>query len=441
MPPYDPNNPYFQYNAQGISTTPSANDAFAFNYRPQTLAQLSSNPNTPIAGAISPTLLAPNSFQTQPQQGQGQAQQQASPTQLPAPQLLNLGSTLLKQGTSVGQSLTNGVNQIGAQIGFANPSLITSGPSAATITADAGSLSGADASFLANAQSAAGFTDGTAGVASAASSLDATAASSQGIFGGATLSGTLGAAGLGAIGGGFLAKALGENPTGGSVGGALGAAAGYAFGGAGAAALGLELGSFAGPVGALVGGIGGAIFGGLFGGHSAPTSASSYGYSIGPTGNLTQTSYGSKNPSSVSEGFTQSANQNFSNIAQAASRALGFQYGSGVNFGAADSTLHGGPVISVTGPNGQSTGGLYFDSTNPQASQKAYLQALTAAAQYSGYTNTEALTNWYNNTYVNGTGGASNVPPTVPKNPTPNAQSDFQKFVQQYQAQQNANAA
>lgn len=67
----------------------------------------------------------------------------------------------------------------------------------------------------------------------------------------ASLSSTLGAAGLGALGGGLLANITGGNPTGGSIGGGIGAAVGNAV-----------LPGVGGIVGGLLGGIGGSLFGG-----------------------------------------------------------------------------------------------------------------------------------------------------------------------------------
>lgn len=73
-----------------------------------------------------------------------------------------------------------------------------------------------------------------------------------GLLGGtASLTSVLGAAGLGAIGGGLLAGLLGENKTGGSIGGGIGATIGML--------------TPLGPVGALIGGALGSIVGGLFG--------------------------------------------------------------------------------------------------------------------------------------------------------------------------------
>lgn len=79
-------------------------------------------------------------------------------------------------------------------------------------------------------------------------------AGTAGFFGsGATLAGTLGAAGLGFGAGSLLGGALGLNSTGSGIGGGLGGGLGFALGG---------------PVGGILGGLGGSLIGGLFGGGS-----------------------------------------------------------------------------------------------------------------------------------------------------------------------------
>jgi len=77
---------------------------------------------------------------------------------------------------------------------------------------------------------------------------DAMIVSGKGLIG--TLGPILGAAGIGAFGGGIVAGLLGLSKTGGSIGGGIGAGIGFAIGG---------------PIGALIGGAGGSILGGLFG--------------------------------------------------------------------------------------------------------------------------------------------------------------------------------
>jgi len=82
-------------------------------------------------------------------------------------------------------------------------------------------------------------------------------AAQTGFFGsGATLLGTLGAGGLGFIGGGLLASLTGGNQLGGALGGGLGAGIGFAVGG---------------PVGGILGGLAGSVLGGLLGGGKKPS--------------------------------------------------------------------------------------------------------------------------------------------------------------------------
>jgi len=81
-----------------------------------------------------------------------------------------------------------------------------------------------------------------------------TATSTGGLFGATSLTGLLGAAGLGFAGGGLLASLMGGNSTTGSIGGGLGAGAGLLLGG---------------PIGAILGGLGGSVLGGLLGGDES----------------------------------------------------------------------------------------------------------------------------------------------------------------------------
>jgi len=95
----------------------------------------------------------------------------------------------------------------------------------------------------------------------------------QGALTSASLSGILGAAGLGFAGGGILADTLGLKNTGGSVGGGIGAGLGFAFGG---------------PIGGILGSAAGSLIGGQFG--ATPNQASEFEYNIGNG----KTSFGAK---------------------------------------------------------------------------------------------------------------------------------------------------
>jgi len=126
--------------------------------------------------------------------------------------------------------VTSAIDKIGAGLGFATPG---------------GAITGAEA-------------------AAAGGALSNTAlSSSSGFFGSsATLSGTLGAAGLGALGGGLVARLFGGNQTTGSIGGGLGAGIGFAVGG---------------PIGGIIGGLGGGALGGLLGGGQSPPDRTQHG--------------------------------------------------------------------------------------------------------------------------------------------------------------------
>lgn len=454
----DPNaNSYFSnYGLYGLNPSTSSNVGYAQNLT-QPFGNTNPNSNLMATGQVqAPQVQSFNQNQTT---NQGSSGSGSNASGLNPNAVTNLASTAAQHGLSTTgplQNLENTINNFGAEnLGFANQTSIAAtqagltGSDAAALGSTGNFVNAAGDSVAANALPWS--TDAVAGQIGADGSTIATGAVAQGaadaatsgsLFGTATLSGTLGAAGLGAIGGGILAHALGENSTGGSVGGAIGAAAGYALGGAGAAALGLELGSFAGPVGAIVGGIGGAIFGGLFGNSSPGTNASGEGGSLTASGALSGVATGGKNPNSTSSSTVSTATQNFSSLAEAANTQLGIQFSPDVHFQANYSSKHGGTNINVSGPNGQSSGPISFNPQDASSSQQAYLQALTLAAQYSGYTNTNQINSWYQQTYINSNAGASNLPPTLPNNPNASAgTTSFQQFLTNYKAQQNANAA
>lgn len=129
--------------------------------------------------------------------------------------LTDVASTLGLGGGSAGSGLTGWLNSLGTSLGF-------SGGPAATAAGTSGRLA----------------------------AINSGGAAASNLFGSATLSGTLGAAGIGAFGGGLLAQFTGGNQLGGSIGGGLGAGAGFIIGG---------------PVGAAIGGTAGSLLGSLFG--------------------------------------------------------------------------------------------------------------------------------------------------------------------------------
>lgn len=141
-----------------------------------------------------------------------------------------LGNTALSLGgqaldlTGFGSSITSGINSFGTSIGF--------GSGLSTSAAQAGGLTPMAAS---------------SGLPSSTGALTT-----------ASLSGVLGAAGLGALGGGLIGPYIGGSATGGSVGGGLGAAAGAAIGSV-IPGIGTVVG---GLIGGVLGGAGGSFFGG-----------------------------------------------------------------------------------------------------------------------------------------------------------------------------------
>jgi len=114
-----------------------------------------------------------------------------------------------------------------------------------------GGIMGGLGGMLGSLGTSLGFGTGATSVTGLGGELLGTIPGKVGSMTGASLGSFLGAAGMGAMGGGMLANLLGLNKTGGSVGGGIGAAAGMFLGG---------------PVGALIGGGLGSIAGGFFGG-------------------------------------------------------------------------------------------------------------------------------------------------------------------------------
>ncbi len=361
------------------------------------------------------TELSPGGGTPQPQQSSQPLAGQGSSAQLLNP---SNAFSFFKQGTGFGNSsggggggfnaygglgdqFTGAINSFGESIGF--------GSGAAAIPSG---LSAAETGFLTSAQTAAGV--GNAGA-----------------FTGATLSGTLGAAGLGFVGGGILANALGENSTGGSIGGGIGAGIGFAVGG---------------PIGALVGGIGGSVFGGMFGNNTPSTKMADFGGNLNKDG-----TYGGINLISYKggdKGLATQLGQGISPILQAASSSLGINFNDKVGIQAGYNTLHsGGPTpyyINLNTNDDEArksmNGTRYFFDPNDKASKDdAYYNVLVNAAAISGYTDTAALKQFYDR-YTSGLPTAA-TPPVVPNNPNSSGPTDWQKYLQNYQEQQNANAA
>jgi Glycine zipper len=208
---YNPNAPTGNFNNDYLS---------AYGVLPQPYMQVSQSNFNAAAN--------PQTAQAQSPQGTG----------VNASSLLQNASTLNNlTGSKVGGSLFNGVsntiNNLGASyLGTAIPASEVAAGGVPT------ALSGGSATEAAAIADANSFGP-ISGIAGSSSALGAT-----------SLTGFLGAAGIGYFGGGVLANLLGENQTGGSIGGAIGATIGTAI--------------FPG-VGSVVGGIIGSVAGGLFG--------------------------------------------------------------------------------------------------------------------------------------------------------------------------------
>ena len=136
---------------------------------------------------------------------------------------------------------STGAYATGGALGFSALPSVASAGTAAAGTAAAGSAAGTAA--------------GAAGTLGSASAGASTALG--------TIASIAGPAMIGYVGGGMFAKAIGGNPTGGSIGGSIGATVGMFVGG---------------PIGALIGGIAGSAIGGLFGNKKPSGKAAGGGF-------------------------------------------------------------------------------------------------------------------------------------------------------------------
>ncbi|HWL67122.1 MAG TPA: hypothetical protein VNS22_01930 [Geminicoccus sp.] len=152
-------------------------------------------------------------------------------------------------------------------------SILQSGGSYLNSSALGGAINNFGSSYLGLAGG--GVPGTTAGIASGGGFLGVggNMPGATGIFGTtASLTSVLGAAGLGAFGGGTLAGLLGLNKTGGSIGGGAGAGLGALIGSA-FPVVGTALGG-------ILGGLGGSLFGGLFGGGKPSNKEQGINYSL-----------------------------------------------------------------------------------------------------------------------------------------------------------------
>lgn len=276
---------------------------------------------------------------------------------------LSSGGNIVKNGFNLPQS--NFINNAGAALGFS--------PGTLSYTA-AGALPWQTAGAIANpamaGQAGVGLTQGTSSA-----------------LGAGTFSSALGAAGIGAFAGNFLGK-IGGNSTGGSIGGAIGAGIGMAVGG---------------PIGGVIGGTIGGTIGGFFGGKSKPTSASEFGLDgLKSDGSFVNARVGTKAAGSEQG---QAMMDKLGTYMQSASKNLGIDFSksqeSGTSFrGGFNSLRSGGPSpyfltiqghgVDETNPDAV-TKTTYFDPNNPDEADKAYREAVKAAARRSGYTDMAAI--------------------------------------------------
>lgn len=294
----------------------------------------------------------------------------------------NLASTGLNQAVSkltgnVFDSAINSVDDFGSSLGF--------GASSAA----------QDASNLFDL-SEAGDIEGLTDLTGAGEGIGATA----GELSSASLSSVLGAAGLGYTAGGLLSNVTGGNKTGSSIGGGIGAAAGYAIGG---------------PIGGVIGTVGGSYIGGMFGNNTPATSASEFSEGLTPNGQNITPSYGAKNNGS---NINETVANSFNNVASNASSALGINFNPQISLHGGYNTLHsGGPqpgFIQVNAPN-QPMQSYFFSPQDINSVSDAYFGALTNIAAQSGYTDTQALHNWYYGSQDSNQAQSSNPITIAPK--------------------------
>lgn len=296
-------------------------------------------------------------------------------------------------GFNPASGIKNAVNQFGTNFGLSPGTLSYTGMGPAA-------LPWAQPGMIANPAMS-----GMEGVAQTAGSLST-----------ASLSGVLGAAGIGAFAGGFLGK-IGGSSTGGTVGGGLGAGIGMAVGG---------------PVGAVIGGLVGGIGGGFFGSKSKPTSASEFS-----VGNLADwdnnIGFGSKNNSS---GFNQQFAGELKDYVGSITKTLNMPLKGTIHAGF--NSIWGGPgggFIDIFNQDGQMQR-FNFSPDDVNGKKAAVTNALTKLAQNSGATEAQITQMIKNLEKPPGTGTPLIKPAAASTGP-----STFEQYVANYKSKQNANAA
>lgn len=309
------------------------------------------------------------------------------------------GSSPLSHFNSPFSGLTTAINNFGAEslgFGFGGPA----GTGALAAETISPGLLAADSSL-------AGLP-----VADAAGSLGAGSLTS------ASLSSTLGAAGIGAFAGGFLGK-IGGNSTGGSIGGGIGAAIGN-----------MILPGVGGIIGGLIGGIGGGFFGGKKG-----TSATMFG--VGDISDWDNTiGYGGKNNNS---GYNKTLASELKDYVDVMGTTLGGTKLKGSITGGYNS-LHGGPgggYIDISNADGNGAQRFNFSPDDKVGKKKAMTDALTFLARNNGATDAQVsqLFKSLDNPY-----GQGNAPLIAPPKQA-SGPSKFDEYVKKYVKEQHANAA
>jgi hypothetical protein len=347
-------------------------------------------------------------------QGQVSSNQGGGPNLLDlvsnAKSISNTGSS---SGTGIMGNVTSAVNNFGQGLGFA-----TTAP-AATYTGVAGSLPWQAAGSLAPASvTGAGATLPwlPGGVNAAGTMTQGTGVLGSGLGTSATLSGTLGAAGLGALAGNFLGK-IGGNSTSGSIGGGVGAAVGFAVGG---------------PIGGVIGGAIGGIGGGFFGNKSKPTQADEYRGNLREDGSYSHNAQTGKNPGQYA-GFGKGSTDQLSAMFQKASKDLGIKFNKDIVFGGGISTRHGGSHLTYG--LGSENIHTFYDYNDPDSSNEARKKALLFAAGKSG-ADLDKVSKWYDDTISGKTADGStqyNVPFKSKEN--------FDAFMTKFKSQETVNAS
>lgn len=220
-----------------------------------------------------------------------------------------------------------------------------------------------------------------------------------------TLGSTLGAAGIGALGGYGIAKVTGGNTTGGSIGGALGGAAGsFAAGaGIGAGMLSAQALNFVLPgLGIVVGGLAGS----LFGKKKPANDVSEFTSHIGPDGKLVNLSVGVNKKSSpdAANSIADTSSNYFNALQQATGVSFnGNRLRAGVFNGQGSVNVTKSGVGEVD-PYAASTDDIQtfnFDPNDPKQLSKALSDSASYLAQAKGLTPEEiAKVNTFNQQWL-----------------------------------------